>query len=430
MKPSLSEAAAQVPQPLPGLTPPLILGAAELTARAFRGEDLEALLALVQPPAATLAAAAARLLDASTVLQLGFQRERALGLQAQALRHCQVFRVAHPRPYTAEPLRVLAVVVPGDLMANTPLDFITNEVNIQLDLLYAGPGLPLPSAVPEHDVAFFAAGDSDRQALDRLRPLYAAWPRPILNDPARTARVSRDGLSRGLAGIEAICSPTAIHAGRDQLLAWASPRATSRPLDGYPVLVRPEGSHAGASLAKIDTARDLAAYLATSLAESFYVTQFTDYRGSGGLYRKYRIACIEGTPYLCHMASSEHWMVHYLNAGMAESTSKRADEAKAMAQFDGGFARRHREALRALDRWMGLDYYQIDCAETQDGRLLVFEADVAAIIHAMDPPDLYPYKVPQMRRVFAAFEAMLRRRAGTPIGRAPAPPLACAASAA
>ena len=193
----------------------------------------------------------------------------------------------------------------------------------------------------------------------------------------------------------------------------------------------PGPPHAGASLAKIDTARDLAAYLAASPTESFYVTQFTDYRGPGGLYRKYRVACIEGTPYLCHMASSEHWMVHYLNAGMAESAGKRADEAKAMAQFDAGFARRHRGALRALDRWMGLDYYQIDCAETQDGRLLVFEADVAAIIHAMDPPDLYPYKVPQMRRVFAAFEAMLRRRAGRRlIGRAPAPPLACAASAA
>ena len=226
------------------------------------------------------------------------------------------------------------------------------------------------------------------------------------------------------------CSPTTIRAGRDQLLAWADPQAASAPLKGYPVLVRPEGSHAGASLAKIDTVCDLAAYLTTSPAECFYVTQFTDYRGPDGLYQKYRVACIEGTPYLCHMASSERWMVHYLNAGMAESAGKRAEEAWAMAQFDNGFARRHRDALQALNRWMGLDYYQIDCAETKDGRLLVFEADVAAIIHAMDPPDVYPYKVPQMRRVFAAFEAMLRRRARGVIGRAPAPSLACAAGAA
>jgi hypothetical protein len=30
----------------------------------------------------------------------------------------------------------------------------------------------------------------------------------------------------------------------------------------------------------------------------------------------------------------------------------------------------------------------------------------------MDPPGMFPYKQPQMHRVFAAFETMLRDRAG------------------
>jgi hypothetical protein len=107
-------------------------------------------------------------------------------------------------------------------------------------------------------------------------------------------------------------------------------------------------------------------------------------------------------------------MVHYLNAGMTDSADKRADEARAMAEFDDGFAQRHTAAFDALHERIDLDYYSIDCAETQDGRLLVFEADAAAIIHMMDPPDLFPYKEPQMRKVFAAFEAMLRRRAEQP----------------
>ncbi len=33
------------------------------------------------------------------------------------------------------------------------------------------------------------------------------------------------------------------------------------------------------------------------------------------------------------------------------------------------------------------------------------------IVHAMDDPDLFPYKLPQMRRVFAAFRALLHQRA-------------------
>ena len=60
---------------------------------------------------------------------------------------------------------------------------------------------------------------------------------------------------------------------------------------------------------------------------------------------------------------------------------------------------------------LGLDYSQIDCAELPDGRLLVFEADVAAIIHQMDPPDLFPYKAAHMQRVMAAFGAMLHHQA-------------------
>jgi len=84
-----------------------------------------------------------------------------------------------------------------------------------------------------------------------------------------------------------------------------------------------------------------------------------------------------------------------------------------MAGFDHGFARRHAGAFAALHERLGFDYYQIDCAETRDGRLLLFEADSAAIVHLMDPPALFPYKPPQMRRVFAAFDAMLRRSASS-----------------
>ena len=75
--------------------------------------------------------------------------------------------------------------------------------------------------------------------------------------------------------------------------------------------------------------------------------------------------------------------------------------------FIGILLNKDRHALH--DR-LGFDYYSIDCAETQDGRLLVFEADAAAIIHLMDPAAMFPYKQPQMRRVFAAFQAMLDRR--------------------
>ena len=62
-------------------------------------------------------------------------------------------------------------------------------------------------------------------------------------------------------------------------------------------------------------------------------------------------------------------------------------------------------------------FFSIDCAELPDGRLLVFEADIAAIIHMMEAPDLFAYKHAHMPRVFDSIGSMLRRRAAGEIWR-------------
>jgi len=151
-----------------------------------------------------------------------------------------------------------------------------------------------------------------------------------------------------------------------------------------------------------------------SFAKSFFLSAFVDYRSTDGLYRKYRVAFIDRQPHLCHMATSQDWMVHYLNAGMTESADKRADEAQTMAHFATGFAARHSDAFFALHRRLPFNYYSIDCSELPDGRLLVFEADTAAIIHSMDSAEIFPYKQPHMQHIFDAFGDMLRIRADPP----------------
>jgi hypothetical protein len=182
----------------------------------------------------------------------------------------------------------------------------------------------------------------------------------------------------------------------------------------FPVIVRPRGSHAGKGLAKLDEPAAIERYLGEHSQDMFFISRFVDYSSSDGLFRKYRIVFIGGQPYACHLAVAGRWDIWYLNAGMSESASKRAEEETFMRTFDAGFALRHRAAFSALADRVGLDYFTIDCAETKQGSLLIFEADNTAIVHDMDPPDIFPYKVPQMQKVFAAFAAMLYRRAGRP----------------
>jgi glutathione synthase/RimK-type ligase-like ATP-grasp enzyme len=179
------------------------------------------------------------------------------------------------------------------------------------------------------------------------------------------------------------------------------------PGDAFPLIVRPLGSHAGTDLDKVVDVAELSAYLGRVAGDEFYLSRFVDYSGPDGLFRKYRIVLIDGVPYICHFAISQHWMIHYLNAGMAESLDKREQEAACMLHFDREFALRHRETLLEINRRIGLDYVGIDCAETQDGRLLMFEIDNAMIVHGMDPVDMFAYKKPVMQKVFTAFRALL-----------------------
>jgi glutathione synthase/RimK-type ligase-like ATP-grasp enzyme len=183
----------------------------------------------------------------------------------------------------------------------------------------------------------------------------------------------------------------------------------------FPIIVRPVGSHGGRDLAKIDGPQDVTAYVVRVADAELYLSRFVDYRSKDGLFRKMRIALIDGAPFACHMAVSSNWMVHYVNAGMYEEAHKREEEAFFMAHFDD-FAQRHRLALDAIVTRMKLDYLCIDCAETPDGRLLVFEVDHAMVVHAMDSEQKFPFKQPHMQKVKNAFrDFLLRVTAGSPM---------------
>jgi glutathione synthase/RimK-type ligase-like ATP-grasp enzyme len=309
-------------------------------------------------------------------------------------------------------LRLLALMAQGDLMVNTPLEFLLENSDVSLDVLYIAPNLPLP-ALPEHDVLFVAIGYSDATVplLNEIAVATKAWPRPVLNQPDHIAALARDRACARLQSVPGIEMPQTARVERLQMAAigqGALPVAEVLSDGAFPLIVRPVDSHAGRGLQKIDTAADLAGYLQVLPQDAFYISRFVDYRSPDGQFRKYRIVLIEGRPYVCHMAISGHWMIHYLNAGMTESAAKRAEEARFMEHFDAEFAQRHAGAFRAIYERMGLDYLGIDCGETPDGRLLIFEADSNMIVHAVDPVDVFPYKQPQMQRVFAAFRAMLQ----------------------
>lgn len=402
--------------PPPGIDPASrVLGMHAIASRVFHGVDMTQLGAELRQRAAGGTDAAA-MFDLATLLQSHGRSEEALQLLHEALRLRRDFCVVHGN---GTGLRLLGFVTPGDFMANTPLDFLLSGSDAVLWLRYVDAGTTGLTDLPDHDVAFMAIGQSNDHGpiLERMRHLLADFPGPVMNnDPLRIDRLTRDTVSAMLATEPSILAPATHRVSRHDLQAVA---AGTKRLDAcapgiaFPIITRPVGTHAGQGLERLQDLGELSAWLDTQSAPELYVTPYVDYGGADGLFGKQRVVFIQGRAFASHMALSTHWVVHYLSAGMAESAEKRAVEQAWMESFDTDFAIRHREAFAALQRRIGLDYFGIDCAELPDGRLLVFEVDVAMVVHDMDSSETYPYKKVAMRKLFDAFIAAAQGRANS-----------------
>ncbi len=391
---------------------PTILGLAKLLKLGFDEVNLAPLWKQLADRFVRDNADVSPLMDLCILDQLLGLPERGLGFQSQALQDCRLFQVKPDR--LPANLRVLGFTAPGVFGNNTPIEFLIEDCGITLFLIYVVPGEPLPP-IPEHDVVFVVAGECEenRAALHELERLLTKWPHPVLNAPSLVPQIGRERFFKLMQSIAGVVAPATIRIDRNSMQRIGRgemPVERVLPDGGFPIIARPVDSHAGHGLEMLTKAAEVGAYLRAHLEPEFYLSRYIDYRDPDGFFRKYRVVIIDGEAFPCHMGVSDHWMIHYVNAGMLESAGKRAEEQCFMDRFTLEFGLRHKRALVDVARVLGLDYFGIDCAETPEGNLLIFEADTAMIVHNMDPETIFPYKSRHMRLLFTAFQTMLKRR--------------------
>jgi hypothetical protein len=388
------------------------IGFARLTKMAFEGGDLRPLRDQLVGRLANGTASAGEGLDLSLIAQLLGDKQAGMAIQAEVLAFHQLYR--SPCASEKPKLRVLALAAAIDMGGNTPIEFLLENSGIELQTLYVVSGVDLPMPLPEHDVAIVIASDSEEciEALRKIDAMASRWPRPLLNPPRCVRHLDRDKLHGLLRGVSRLEIPATLSVTRAEISSITQSGSDISALAAeleFPIIMRPRGTHAGVGLVRLDDAAAITRYLGERSEQTFFVSRFVDYGSVDGLFRKYRIVFIGGKPYACHMAIADRWDIWYLNAGMAFSAEKRGEEERFMRDFDQDFARRHHGALAAVASRVGLDYFTIDCAENKAGELLIFEADNTAVVHNMDSPEVFPYKPPQMRKIFDAFAAMLLR---------------------
>ena len=324
--------------------------------------------------------------------------ELGLDMHLRALEYRRTFRYVCAQ---TPAIRLLAIMGAGGGLENAPVEYLLEGGDVQLDLLYVDEAGTLPDEVPDHDIAIIAMGESyqNKASLKALAITFSNWPQPVINQPLSVLNCSRDRLYNLLKGAESLVVAETFCVSRGEISRVAFPR-----------IVRPVDAHGGEGLEWIDSDSMLKDYLESRAEDAFYVSDYIDYASSDGLFRKARIALIDGRPYVCHLAISDQWIVHYIPAGMEASEAKRLEERAFMETFDQVFVKIHGAALQEIHEKLQLDYVVLDCGERADGRLVWFEADSRGWIHGVDPVDVFPYKSAIMQKAFDAFRALLSLR--------------------
>ena len=332
--------------------------------------------------------------------------------QREALARNQVFSENSTR---ADAPSILILEAPGDFQANLPIGFVLSAADFHLHRYVLVDGLPLrsPDELPHYDLVFNAISEPDRTAVQLLaaEKFIAGQTKPVINRPDYVARTRRDIMAQMLAQVPDLIMPKAARTNRQALQDWIASGTSVDPRFGYPILVRPVGTHAGHNLERIADAGQLKSYLADLAGDDFYVTEFVDYSTpSDGLFRKYRAILIDGKAYPFHMAVRDHWMVHYYNAHMELSAARRAEEEAFLADMLKDLGPRAMAVLDAIGAIVDLDYFGIDFGLSPDGLVVLFEVDVAAIVHMMDDKEIYAYKHEYVPRVIDAAKQLIASR--------------------
>jgi hypothetical protein len=94
---------------------------------------------------------------------------------------------------------------------------------------------------------------------------------------------------------------------------------------------------------------------------------------------------------------------------MAEHLWMRQEEERFVNDIGQVFDAEQRNALRLVAAAIAVDYGGIDCAIHRDGRIVVFEANAAMLVHD-EKSDVFDYKNAAIATIKNAFDAMLSRR--------------------
>ena len=227
----------------------------------------------------------------------------------------------------------------------------------------------------------------------------------LINPPSAILNTSRVDIYQQLSSLSLKIADTNIFHGNAQFANYNS---------GFPALVRPLGSSTGIGLVKLEDKESLDQYLSQSSGEVLNICPFIDFQSRDGLYRKYRVFVIDGEIYPEHCVAHDHWNVHSSSrlTLMQDNEELRQQEQAFVNDLSTVLSPANQATIKQIYKKLSLDYFGIDFSFTQDGELLIFEANAGMRVNTDYLKD-FTYLVAPITKIIDAFKQMITYRVTT-----------------
>lgn len=281
---------------------------------------------------------------------------------------------------------------------------LLGDINYQrLDL---GRRLPFPAAAADLSayaciVNMITDPDVHRPALLNLQRLLAGYGGKVVNQPQSVLQSGRDTVAALLAETPRLRVPKVAR------LAGGKPAVAAKTIErlgmAFPVIVRRAGTHTGNIVGLIDSLEALLPAIAGP--GDYFATEFVDYRGADGLFRKYRVCFFGERIVFRHMIVFDQWSVHggTRMQFMVHRPELLAEEERMCAQAEGPFQPEWQQLFGEVRSRIKLDFFGLDFGVDRHGQAVLFEANATMNFYppVADPRfDYLQLPLPAGRRAF------------------------------
>lgn len=351
--------------------------------------------------------------DTNTYVELGniLMRKRQTEAALAMFRHAQQLQPLITWPANGEKSEFSALFLDTPMGGSTPVNYLAGRTNYDRHFHCVIPDTAVNIELlrAKADVVFnmICNADDGADMLELALDLVERLGRPTINHPRQVMNTNRESIARRFADIP--------HSVIPKTARVSSAAITQAAIDGefagfrLPLLMRVAGTHGGDDFDKFDNWSDIAGFVDKRPDPNYYLIEYLDYQSEDGFFRKYRVIFIEGELLPYHLAIHDDWKVHHFRTDMANHPWMRREEERFLENMGGVFNASHQDSLRTMARATELDYGGIDCGVDRDGRIVVFEANAAMLVHDEVAED-FKYKNRYVAKIKHAFDAMLARR--------------------